>query len=111
MWERSGQSDGNKLTEQASGTTATNSNASISFHPFQKLIYRHRGKRTGIVRHRVGNDQVPAVNNSTTAIYHIWHVAFALVFVGRKQRLMQPANHARRILPIEQEGAHRVLPH
>ncbi len=50
------------------------------FRRCQNLVQRNRGDCFGVVGHLVGNDQLPAVQQTAAGVNHVWDVAFALVF-------------------------------
>ncbi len=51
------------------------------------------------------------VHQAAATVDDVRDVALALVGVGLQQRYLQPADHARRIIEIEQERAQRILAH
>src|SRR4030095_10348178 len=59
----------------------------LSLHRAQELVQRHGGEAGGVVAHRIGDDELPPVQERAAGVHHVRHVTFALRFVRREQRL------------------------
>src|SRR5262245_26951793 len=83
----------------------------LLFHCGQHVVQGQRGEGGGVVGHGVGDDELPAVQETAAGIDHIGHVTLALIFVRLDEWLAHAADYLSRILPVEQEGADAVFAH
>src|SRR5262245_58040887 len=82
-----------------------------SGHRVQHIIQRDGGEGAGVVRHRVGDDQLAAMDCGTATIDDVRYIPLALVSVRLQQRRLQSSDYARWVVAVEQERAEGILPH
>ena len=69
------------------------------------------GEPDGRVARPVGQEQLVAVPQRAAGVDDVGDVAVARVLVGRQERFAERAEDPARIVPVEQQGADRVLAH
>ena len=80
-------------------------------HRGQNFVERQCREGCCVVRHPVGDNELPAAEETATGINDVGDVAFSLILVWLDQGLAQAADDFGRIVQIEQESANTILSH
>src|SRR5260370_24351482 len=78
-------------------------------HGSQHLIEWGGSETGGVISQTIGNNQLAVVEESTTGVNDVGHVAFTLVLVGFEQGFAEAADHSGGIIAIEEERTDAVL--
>src|SRR5262245_11928212 len=81
----------------------------LLLHSSQHVIEWNGCETGGVIGQTIRNDQFAVVQESATCINDIGHVAFTLVLVGRKQGLVEAADHFGGVMQIKEECADAIF--